>query len=91
MGHGHAVGALHASIGTASLGVETQAGLGRETVDKLVRVFGYPPSLFDLEFDYGFMCRGLIVDKRRGNVIKASMLGGLGHGSCKPMYGTRRV
>lgn len=42
----------------------------RETVDKLVRTFGYPPCLFDLEFDYSFMMRGLIVDKKRGNVIK---------------------
>ncbi|KAI8472984.1 MAG: purine 5'-nucleotidase [Monoraphidium minutum] len=42
----------------------------RETVDKLVRAFGYPPSLYSLAFDYSFMMRGLIVDKKRGNVIK---------------------
>jgi hypothetical protein len=39
-------------------------------VAKLVKVFGYPPSLYQLEFDYAFMVRGLIVDKKRGNVIK---------------------
>ncbi|GBF93676.1 hypothetical protein Rsub_06779 [Raphidocelis subcapitata] len=42
----------------------------RETVDKLVRAFGYPKSLYELQFDYSFMTRGLVVDKRRGNVIK---------------------
>ncbi|GBF99260.1 hypothetical protein Rsub_11785 [Raphidocelis subcapitata] len=42
----------------------------RETVAKLVRAFGYPPSLFDLGFDHRFMMRGLIVDKKRGNIIK---------------------
>ena len=42
----------------------------RETVDKLVKAFGYPKSLYELTFDYSFMVRGLIVDKKRGNVIK---------------------
>lgn len=47
----------------------------RETVEKLVRAFGYPPNLFDLEFDYNFMMRGLIVDKKRGNIIKVCVVG----------------
>ncbi|KIZ03139.1 hypothetical protein MNEG_4824 [Monoraphidium neglectum] len=42
----------------------------RETVDKLVRAFGYPSSLYGLSFDYSFMMRGLVVDKKRGNIIK---------------------
>ncbi|KAF8065819.1 nt5c2 [Scenedesmus sp. PABB004] len=41
-----------------------------QTVDKLVSVFGYPPSLYDLTFDWRHMMRGLIIDKKRGNVIK---------------------
>lgn len=41
-------------------------------MDKLVKAFGYPKSLYDLTFDYSFMVRGLIVDKKRGNVIKVS-------------------
>ena len=39
--------------------------------------FGYPPSLRGLEFDYSFMVRGIIVDKRRGNVIKVRPSGGV--------------
>jgi hypothetical protein len=39
---------------------------------------GYPPSLLDLEFDHSFMMRGLIVDKKRGNVIKVGWAGPLG-------------
>jgi hypothetical protein len=39
-------------------------------VDKLVNVYGYPTTLRALEFDYSWMARGLVVDKRRGNVIK---------------------
>ena len=50
--------------------VHPSTPLPRETVDKLVRAFGYPPSLMDLEFDHSFMMRGLIVDKQRGNIIK---------------------
>jgi hypothetical protein len=50
----------------------------RETVEKLVRAFGYPYSLFDLVFDYNFMMRGLIVDKKRGNIIKVCARAGFG-------------
>lgn len=42
----------------------------RETVDKLVRFFGYSPRLYDLRFDYRYMMRGLVIDKRRGNMLK---------------------
>ncbi|EFN56183.1 hypothetical protein CHLNCDRAFT_30799 [Chlorella variabilis] len=41
-----------------------------QTVDKLVRYFGYPESLYDLTFDHGYMCRGLVIDKKRGNMLK---------------------
>jgi len=42
----------------------------RLTVDKLVAVFGYPPVLKEFEFDWRYMTRGLVIDKRRGNVLK---------------------
>jgi HAD superfamily 5'-nucleotidase-like hydrolase len=40
------------------------------TVHKLVTCFGYPKSLFDLTFDWRYMARGLVIDKRRGNILK---------------------
>lgn len=43
----------------------------RGTVDKLVRVFGYPEApLRRLTFDYRYMVKGLIIDKRHGNMLK---------------------
>lgn len=41
-----------------------------ETVRKLVTCFGYPKSLYDLTFDWRYMTRGLVIDKRRGNILK---------------------
>lgn len=41
-----------------------------ETVNKLVKHFGYPTSLYDLTFDWRYMTRGLVIDKERGNVLK---------------------
>jgi hypothetical protein len=52
------------------------------TVDKLVRAYGYPPALYDLDFDYNFMMRGLIVDKKRGNIIKVTRVGRRAGGCC---------
>jgi HAD superfamily 5'-nucleotidase-like hydrolase len=42
----------------------------RQTVDKLVKAFGYPEALYCLAFDYRYMMRGLVIDKRRGNMLK---------------------
>ncbi|GAB4817277.1 hypothetical protein N2152v2_004323 [Parachlorella kessleri] len=42
----------------------------RQTVEKLVKHFGYPKMLYDLEFDWRYMTRGLVIDKKRGNMIK---------------------
>ena len=42
----------------------------RLTTEKLVRVFGYPSEVMDLEFDWKYMIRGLTIDKKRGNVLK---------------------
>ena len=41
-----------------------------ETKRKLVEVYGYPAEILDLEYDHEYMVRGLVVDKRRGNVLK---------------------
>lgn len=41
-----------------------------ETVNKLVSVFGYPQELYAFDFDWQFMMRGLVIDKRGGNVLK---------------------
>tara|TARA_B100001540_G_scaffold127524_1_gene113700 strand:+ start:581 stop:2122 length:1542 start_codon:yes stop_codon:yes gene_type:complete len=42
-----------------------------ETVKKLVAEYGYPRALMEkFEFDPNYMVRGLIVDKRRGNILK---------------------
>eukprot|EP00850_Spirogloea_muscicola_P001297 SM000005S17094 [mRNA] locus=s5:81919:86587:+ [translate_table: standard] len=43
-----------------------------ETVKKLVHKLGYPEELLRWEFDWRYMVRGLVLDKRRGNILKAS-------------------
>lgn len=35
-----------------------------------MRHFGYPPALHELTFDWRYMARGLVIDKRRGNILK---------------------
>lgn len=40
------------------------------TVNKLVSVFGYPKAVSEAQFDWRYMMRGLIIDKKRGNIIK---------------------
>ena len=41
-----------------------------ETKKKLVDVYGYPRAVLALEYDHTYMVRGLVVDKKRGNVLK---------------------
>ena len=41
-----------------------------ETKKKLVDVYGYPRAVLALEYDHTSMVRGLVVDKKRGNVLK---------------------
>lgn len=41
-----------------------------QTIEKLVKHFGYPESLYELTFDWRYMTRGLVIDKERGNVLK---------------------
>jgi HAD superfamily 5'-nucleotidase-like hydrolase len=36
----------------------------------LVKRFGYPEALLEVPYDRGFVIRGLVIDKRRGNILK---------------------
>ncbi|KAK3009760.1 hypothetical protein RJ639_014278, partial [Escallonia herrerae] len=40
------------------------------TVRKLVYDLGYPKELLELSFDWKYMVRGLVLDKKRGNILK---------------------
>jgi len=40
------------------------------TKKKLVRQFGFPETILDMQYDHTYMVRGLVVDKKRGNVLK---------------------
>ena len=40
------------------------------TKQKLVTEFGFPEEILGLEYDHTYMVRGLVVDKKRGNVLK---------------------
>ncbi|XP_076893312.1 uncharacterized protein LOC143545278 isoform X1 [Bidens hawaiensis] len=40
------------------------------TVRKLVVNLGYPNELLDWSFDWTYMVRGLVLDKKRGNILK---------------------
>lgn len=41
-------------------------------VDKLVKTKGYPESLRSLKFDYSLAIRGLVVDRKQGNLLKVN-------------------
>lgn len=47
---------------------ETMAYHG--TIKKLVFDLGYPQELLEWKFDWQYMVRGLVLDKRRGNILK---------------------
>jgi hypothetical protein len=47
---------------------ETLAYTG--TIKKLVYDLGYPTELLDWKFDWRYMVRGLVLDKKRGNILK---------------------
>jgi len=42
----------------------------RLTVEKLVQQFGYPTELQSIPYDPDFVVRGLVVDKKTGNIFK---------------------
>jgi len=35
-----------------------------------VGVYGYPQEVLNYTFDPGYMVRGLVIDKKRGNILK---------------------
>ncbi|KAK4803795.1 hypothetical protein SAY86_003612 [Trapa natans] len=50
---------------------ETFESLAYEgTVQKLVNNLGYPHELLEWSFDWTYMVRGLVLDKKRGNILK---------------------
>ncbi|KAL5780493.1 hypothetical protein ACOSQ2_011230 [Xanthoceras sorbifolium] len=50
---------------------ETFESLAYEgTVKKLVYDLGYPTELLEWSFDWKYMVRGLVLDKKRGNILK---------------------
>ncbi|WOG97823.1 hypothetical protein DCAR_0417164 [Daucus carota subsp. sativus] len=40
------------------------------TIKKLVYDLGYPKELLEWKFDWTYMVRGLVLDKKRGNILK---------------------
>ncbi|CAD6206856.1 unnamed protein product [Miscanthus lutarioriparius] len=40
------------------------------TIEKLVKDLRYPEELLTWEFDWKYMVRGLVLDKKRGNILK---------------------
>jgi len=40
------------------------------TIQKLVNDLGYPKELLDWKFDWKYMVRGLVLDKKRGSILK---------------------
>ena len=51
-------------------GVEFETLVFRETLKKFIQA-GYPEELSQLQFDPKFVIRGLLVDRERGNILKA--------------------
>jgi 5'-nucleotidase len=48
------------------------------TLDKLIAKRGYPEEIRKLDFDPAFAVRGLVVDRRMGNIFKADRYGHVG-------------
>ena len=40
------------------------------TVEKLIKLYGYPPELDSMVYDPAFVVRGLVIDKKTGNIFK---------------------
>lgn len=47
----------------------------QETLKKLVSVKKYPAEILKLEFDFHRVIQGLVIDKRKGNLLKVSRFG----------------
>lgn len=53
----------------------------RMTAERLVRVHGYPEAILEVPYEPAFVVRGLVVDKRCGNIFKMD-----GHGHVGRVY-----
>ena len=47
----------------------------KEVLSKLVAVKGYPSEIKNLDFDYNSVIQGLVMDRKRGNLLKLSRFG----------------
>jgi HAD superfamily 5'-nucleotidase-like hydrolase len=50
----------------------------KATVDKLVKVVGYPEAIRHLDYDHRLGIRGLVVDRQTGNILKPDRYGAPG-------------
>lgn len=48
------------------------------TLAKLVKAFGYPEEISQVQYNHHFVMRGLVVDKANGNLIKMDRFGHVG-------------
>ena len=47
----------------------------QETLKKLVSNLDYPKDCLKLKFDFHLVIQGLVIDKKRGNILKLSRFG----------------
>lgn len=47
----------------------------KAVLDKLVRILDYPKEIQNLDFDYNSVIQGLVLDRKRGNLLKVSRFG----------------
>jgi HAD superfamily 5'-nucleotidase-like hydrolase len=50
----------------------------RCTLDKMVQKRGYPEAILQLDYDYTFGLRGIVVDRQEGNIFKMDRYGHVG-------------
>ncbi|MBL4819085.1 MAG: HAD-IG family 5'-nucleotidase [Deltaproteobacteria bacterium] len=59
----------------------------KQTIDYLVKKLNYPATLYQLNYDSSLSIRGLVLDKRRGHLLKMDM-----HGNVwRAMHGYRHL
>ena len=59
----------------------------RETIKKLIELKGYPPDIDRLEYDPRSVIRGLVVDRKLGNILKIDQFGYV----CKVFHGHTKL
>lgn len=51
----------------------------QKSLEKLVQLKNYPKEILNLPFDYNQVIQGLVIDKKRGNLLKVSRFGKVKH------------